>query len=164
MMKTEHFKALWEADIRRRLLRTAVVSAGVLSLVACGGGNDSAVAESSALGSKFALVKKDPRGKGVTKSPKDPIPPPTSTGTATVTWAPPTLNTDGSTLTDLAGYRIYYGTSSATLTQVVDVSGATVTSQIISGLSSGTYYFAVAAVDSAGIASGLTNAASVTIP
>jgi hypothetical protein len=45
----------------------------------------------------------------------------------------------------LAGYRIYYGTSAAALTQSVTVSGATVTSYEITGLAPGTWYFAVAA-------------------
>ena len=30
-------------------------------------------------------------------------------GTATVSWTPPTTNTDGSALTNLAGYRVAYG-------------------------------------------------------
>jgi hypothetical protein len=32
--------------------------------------------------------------------------------TAIVSWTPPTQRTDGSALTDLAGYRVYYGKSS----------------------------------------------------
>jgi len=31
---------------------------------------------------------------------------------ATVSWIPPTTNTDGTALTDLAGYKVYYGTVS----------------------------------------------------
>ncbi len=30
-------------------------------------------------------------------------------GSATLSWTPPTLNTDGSALTDLAGYNVYWG-------------------------------------------------------
>lgn len=42
-----------------------------------------------------------------------PPPPPPVNGTITYTWIPPTKNTDGSTLTDLAGYRLYTRDQSA---------------------------------------------------
>src|SRR5262249_136465 len=45
--------------------------------------------------------------------------PPNASGTATVNVTPPTRNTDGSALTNLAGMRIYYGTSPGSLTQQV---------------------------------------------
>jgi len=64
----------------------------------------------------------------------------------------------------LTGYRIYYGTSPTSLTQSIDVTGATVTSYIVFGLASGTYYFAVAAINSFGTASTPTNVISKTIP
>ena len=34
-----------------------------------------------------------------------------------LTWDPPTTNTDGTTLADLAGYKIYYGQSSGNYTE-----------------------------------------------
>jgi hypothetical protein len=76
----------------------------------------------------------------------------------------PLLKTDGTSLTDVSGYRIYYGTSPASLTLSVSVSGAGVTSGVISGLAPGTYYFAVSTIDSAGVASDLSNVASKTVP
>ena len=39
-------------------------------------------------------------------------------GSATLSWMPPTENADGSALTDLAGYRIYYGRNPNTLNPV----------------------------------------------
>ena len=86
-----------------------------------------------------------------------------ATGTADVSWTPPTTNTDGSTLTDLAGYNIYYGTSSTALTQKVQVSNVGVTNYVISGLASGTWYFAVTAYTTAGAESSLSDVASKTI-
>jgi hypothetical protein len=73
------------------------------------------------------------------------------------------LNLDGSALTDIAGYRILYGTSPTALSQSVSVSDASTTSQVIGGLAPGTYYFAVVAVNSSGIASDPSNAASQTV-
>ena len=86
-----------------------------------------------------------------------------TTGTADVSWTPPTANTDGSTLTDLAGYNIYYGTSPTSLTQKVQVSNVGVTNYVISGLASGTWYFGVTAYTSSGAESAMSNVASKTI-
>ena len=84
-------------------------------------------------------------------------------GSASVTWSVPTHNTDGSVLTDLSSYRIFYGTSPSTMIQSVDVSGASTTSRTITGLSPGTYYFAVAAINNGGVASDPSNAVSMTV-
>jgi hypothetical protein len=73
-----------------------------------------------------------------------------SPGAASLSWIPPTTNTDGSTLTNLAGYRIVYGTSAAQLTQTIQLSNPGMSSYIISNLAPGTYYFAVRAYTSAG--------------
>ena len=70
-----------------------------------------------------------------------------ATGTATLSWAAPTANTEGEPLplSSLKGYHIYYGTSASALTKSVAISGATTTTSEISGLTSGTWFFAVAA-------------------
>ena len=84
-------------------------------------------------------------------------------GTATVSWTAPTTNTDGSTLTNLAGYNIYYGTSTGGLTQKVIISNPSVTTYVITGLTPGTWYFAVAAYTTNGTQSNLSGIASKTI-
>jgi|GEM_PF-1592943 len=144
---------------RRMLLTAATTSLGALMLAACGGANQAETAEAASDGTKTALARKP----GMEKPPA-PGPAPAPVGMTTVTWSSPALSTDGSALTDLVGYRIYYGTTSSNLTKTVNVSGATVTSQVVNGLASGTYYFAVAAIDSADVANNLTNLVSVTIP
>jgi hypothetical protein len=68
-----------------------------------------------------------------------------SSGTATLSWTPPTTNTDGTPVTTLTGYHIYWGTTQAALTQSVAISGASTTSYEVTGLAAGTWYFAVAA-------------------
>ena len=85
------------------------------------------------------------------------------TGTATLSWVPPTENTDGTPVTTLTGYHIYYGTSQGALTQSIAASGATTTSYEISGLSSGTWYFAVAADAADGSESAQSDVGSKTI-
>jgi hypothetical protein len=85
-----------------------------------------------------------------TPTPK-PTPAPTpSTGTVTVDWTPPTENTDGSVLTNLAGYEIYYSTNPNNLTETVKVTNAGLSAYTMSDLASGTWYFAIAAVSSTG--------------
>lgn len=53
------------------------------------------------------------------------IPATTVRGSATLSWTPPTKNTDGSRLTDLAGYKIYYGTSEKYFQRVIYVTAYT---------------------------------------
>jgi hypothetical protein len=88
----------------------------------------------------------------------------TSSGSATLTWTPPTQNSDGSALTNLAGYKIHYGTSTSNLTQTVQVANPGLTSYVLSNLSSATWYFGVTAYTSAGTESPLSNVASKAIP
>ena len=73
-----------------------------------------------------------------------------SSASATVTWAPPTQNTDGSTLTNLAGYRIYYGRSANTLDRTIVLSDPALTRFLIAGLSPARWYFSMTSVDSSG--------------
>lgn len=86
-----------------------------------------------------------------------------SAGTATLTWTAPTQNTDGSALTDLAGYKIYYGTSPTTMTTVVTISNATATTRTISTLGVGTWHFAMTAFNAAGAESARTATVSKVI-
>ena len=84
-------------------------------------------------------------------------------GSATVSWTPPTQNTDGSALTNLAGFRIWYGTSSQALNRVVEISNAGLTRYVIENLSPTTYFFAVTAYTVTGAESDFSNIARKTI-
>jgi hypothetical protein len=84
-------------------------------------------------------------------------------GSATISWMPPTTNTDGSALTNLAGYRVSYGTSASALTKVTQVPTTGVTNTLIENLSAGTWYFAVKAYTSTGVESGASTVVSKTI-
>jgi hypothetical protein len=84
-------------------------------------------------------------------------------GSATISWTPPTQNTDGSTLTDLAGYRLYYGTNSASLSQSVQIANPGASSYMVGNLSPATWYFALKAYNNSGSESDLSGVASKTI-
>jgi hypothetical protein len=84
-------------------------------------------------------------------------------GTATISWVPPTQNTDGSPLTDLGGYRIYYGTSASNLDQVIEVTNPGLATYVVQNLSAATWYFCVRAYRSDGTESAPSNIGSKTI-
>jgi hypothetical protein len=70
-------------------------------------------------------------------------------GDVSLAWSGTTLNEDGSTLTDLAGYRLYYGLASRSYSSDIDVGD--VTTAVVPGLDDGRiYYFAVTAYSSKG--------------
>ena len=84
-------------------------------------------------------------------------------GSATLSWDPPTQNSNGTPLTDLAGYYIRYGTSADDLTETITVQGANVAEYEITNLAPGTYYFAVSAYASDGSESAASNIATKSI-
>lgn len=88
---------------------------------------------------------------------------PNTSGTALVSWLPPTQRTDGSPLSNLVGYRLYYGTRADALTQTISLANGGLSSHMVEGLSTGTWYFAVVACDSSGQDSALSNIAAKTV-
>lgn len=84
-------------------------------------------------------------------------------GSATLTWNPPTQNTDGTALTNLAGYRILHGTSATSLTTTINVANPSVSTYIVEDLPAGPRAFAVKAYNSAGGESANSNVATKTI-
>jgi hypothetical protein len=85
-------------------------------------------------------------------------------GSATVSWSAPTQNTDGSALTNLAGFNISYGTSATNLNQSVQIANPGLTTYALGNLAPGTWYFAVNAYTAAGAESAISSIASKTIP
>jgi hypothetical protein len=88
----------------------------------------------------------------------------TATGAADLRWSPPTTNTDGTPLTDLAGYRVYYRRIGAAEPPPINVQGAAATSYHIGGLITGFYSFGVTALSAAGVESQPTPARFKYIP
>jgi hypothetical protein len=86
-----------------------------------------------------------------------------TSGTATLSWVPPATNVDGTPITNLAGFRIAYGQSAASLTQSLDIPSPGVTSAVIENLAVGTWYFAVKAYTSTNVESDLSNLAQKTV-
>ena len=66
-------------------------------------------------------------------------------------------------LSNLSGYRIYYGTSQGNYSNTTSVTNPGLTSYVIENLAGGTWYFVMTAVDGAGLESARTNPVSKTI-
>jgi hypothetical protein len=66
--------------------------------------------------------------------------------TVSLSWNPPTTNTDSTPLTDLAGYKVYYGTIAGYYTQSIVINNTATTTYQVNNLPDGTtYYFAITA-------------------
>lgn len=81
----------------------------------------------------------------------------------TLTWVPPTENTDGTPLTDLSGYIILYGPGVGMLDQTITLTNPGLTTYVIDGLTLGTpYSFEMEATASDGTVSAPTAPVSAT--
>lgn len=90
-------------------------------------------------------------------------PPTSSVGMATLSWEAPTRTTSGGALTNLGGYRIYYGTDKSALSQTVSINSVGMQTYVIDNLGAGTWYFAIRAVTNSGVESALSAVVSKTI-
>jgi hypothetical protein len=92
------------------------------------------------------------------------VPPPAPTGSAELSWSPPTQYTDGSALpsAQIAAYRIYHGSSAGNLGRVAEVDSGSLRFTV-SNLGTGTHYFAVTTVTQEGVESSFSGVGSKTI-
>lgn len=84
-------------------------------------------------------------------------------GAVELTWTAPTENVDGSPLTDLAGYKIYWGTQPGELTNSITIDNPAVVTYVLENLVPATYYFVATAFNSVGAESDPSDMASLTI-
>src|ERR1035438_10757608 len=80
-----------------------------------------------------------------------------ATGSATLSWIPPTTNANGTTLTNLAGYFVHYGTNAASLAETVTISNPGIATYVVSNLSPGTWFFSVTAFNTSKVESNFSN-------
>ena len=81
----------------------------------------------------------------------------TGTISTTLSWTPPTENEDGSVLTDLAGYKIFWGKVRGQYTHSVTINNPGISSYVVENLSPGTYEFASKSFNADGAESVFSN-------
>lgn len=86
-----------------------------------------------------------------------------ASGTVTVSWDAPTTNADGSPLTDLAGYQVYYGTTPGSHSTMLKA--GTAMQLVVAGLTDGqTYWFSSTALDTSENESVFSEEVAYTVP
>lgn len=83
--------------------------------------------------------------------------------TSAVTWLPPTQNVDDTAFSDLIGYKIYIGSKPGRFEIVRELKEPGLTEYVLEGLSPGTYYVGMTAVNSQNIESPLSNVVKRTV-
>jgi len=86
-----------------------------------------------------------------------------ASGSVSISWEPPATNTDGTPIETLKGYKVFYGPASRQYTSSLAVMNPDLTSVTIEQLEPSTWYFAVKAVNSAGIQSDYSTEVSKTV-
>lgn len=82
-------------------------------------------------------------------------------GTASLNWTKPTLNTDGTNLIDLAGYKLYYGLAPDNMSNTIDIPSGNTLSYTVQGLTAFTlYYFRISSYNTSSEEGPLSNPAS----
>ena len=84
-------------------------------------------------------------------------------GTAKLTWSAPMQNEDGTSLTNLAGYKVIYGTNSTALDKVITLNNASAVTFVVENLDPATWFFTLRAFNSTGAESKRSNVVSKTI-
>jgi hypothetical protein len=96
-------------------------------------------------------------GSGSSEGDNNTIPVGTADGSVKIAWDAP-INSDGTPLSNIAGYNVHYGTSSRNYDKKVDT--GTLQNCTITGLTPGTYYMSVTCYDASGNESAFSNEAS----
>jgi hypothetical protein len=97
------------------------------------------------------------QGGGATAAPS---PSPQGKGSAKLTWAKPTTNTNGSALKNLSGYKVYWGKTKGSYSNSAVISNPSTTTYNVANLAAGTWYFTVTSLTSDGKESAKSNVAS----
>jgi hypothetical protein len=86
-----------------------------------------------------------------------------TSNTVTLSWQAPTENADGSSLVDLKGYKVHYGSASKSYSDVIQVANGGLTTYVVQNLPAGKYYFAVTAYNGTGYESSLSGEVSTQV-
>jgi hypothetical protein len=86
-----------------------------------------------------------------------------SLGSVTLSWTAPTHNEDASVIEDLAGFKIYWGTTPGSYGNSVTIDNPSVSTFVVENLAPGTYEFVATAYNEAGVESRFSGTATKVI-
>ena len=131
------------------ILRPLLLVAVIAGLTACNSGGSSGVATSGISSQSSASTSSSQTSSSSTNIQP---PPPTKTGSFSLKWTAPATRADGSpiSLSQIDGYRIYYGDKKGKYPNKVKLNNSTATSATVTKVATGTYYVVMTTVDSAG--------------
>ncbi|MCU7844541.1 MAG: fibronectin type III domain-containing protein [Candidatus Thiodiazotropha sp. (ex Monitilora ramsayi)] len=92
-------------------------------------------------------------------------PPVNAKDTVNLSWIAPSTRADGTYISpnELAGYKVYMGSSASNMEPLVDLNDDTITQYTVNDLPAGSYYFAVSAYDADGLESGYSQVIQVNL-
>ena len=85
-------------------------------------------------------------------------------GSVMLSWDPPTQRDDGTPLTNLAGYKLHWGTALGHYPNLASIPNPGIAAYVVDQLTPGTYYLVATAYDSSGMESSYSNVVTETIP
>ncbi len=84
-------------------------------------------------------------------------------GSMSLTWTAPTQNSDGTALTDLAGFNLYHGTTAGNYTHKIRIDNPSISTYLVENLLPDTYYVVATSFNSSGVESDYSNMAVKTV-
>lgn len=125
----------------------ALLSASLIGVLAACGGNSSGVTGTTSSVSGTSSSGTTGGGGGATGG--------TTTGSITLQWTAPVTRSDGTPLqlSEISGYRVYYGTSPGNYPNSIKITNGSLQSATLNGIPVGSYYVAMTTLDTSGLES-----------
>ncbi len=88
-----------------------------------------------------------------------------SSNALNLSWVAPSEREDGSglSLSEIEGFRVYYGTKSGDYSNTIDIDDPSATQTVLAGIPSGTYFVVVTTVDTEGRESSYSTEVVITV-
>jgi len=167
----------WLSFVKKYLViavRGVFLGGVAVGLSACGGGGVDTAKALASLGSSESAASSSTASTSTTSGSTSgnttsggtttPAPAPVAVS-VNLSWNAPSTRLDNTAVVpaDIGGYHVYFGTDQSSLQLLTDITDGAVMTYDTQTLSSGTYYFAVAAYDSNGAEGRLSNIAQKVI-
>jgi len=145
------------------LIRGLLIISLAILLGACGGGSNGAAgtrvtsSASNTTGTTISSSSSNTTGTTTSSSSSNTSSSSgtTTTGAISLSWTAPVARTDGTplSLSEIAGYRVHYGTSSGNYTGHINITNGSLQSATVNGIPVGRYYVAMSTYDARGLES-----------